>query len=73
MKHLILLTALLGCSAVMSAQTTPRYPALSRTIGSLAFVDQWPMQRMMQQLPDSAGRNLVDVEKINYASHQPLL
>lgn len=31
------------------------------------------MQRIFQQLPDSAGRNLVDVEKINFASHQPLL
>ena len=31
------------------------------------------MQQMFKQLPDSAGRNLEDVEKRNFASHQPLL
>lgn len=55
------------------AQTSPvLYPKLSKTLDSLAYVDQWPMQRMFQQLPDSAGRNLVDVEKENYARHQPV-
>lgn len=31
------------------------------------------MQRMFQQQPDSAGRNLVQVEKENFARHQPVL
>ncbi|UOQ78413.1 hypothetical protein MUN84_07525 [Hymenobacter sp. 5516J-16] len=57
-----------------AAQTKPvLYPKLSKTLDSLAYVDQWPMQRLFQQLPDSAGRNLVDVEKENYARHQPVL
>jgi hypothetical protein len=71
MKTLLLI---LATSLSAAAQTAPvLFPKLSKTIDSLAYVDQWPMQRMFQQLPDSAGRNLVDVEKINYASHQPLL
>ena len=65
----ILISSLSG-----SAQTTPvLFSKLSKTLDSLAFVDQWPMQRIFQQLPDSAGRNLVDVERTNFASHQPLL
>jgi hypothetical protein len=69
-----ILLVILIASLSATAQTIPvRYPKLSKTLDSLAYVDQWPMQRMFQQLPDSAGRNLVDVEKINYASHQPLL
>jgi hypothetical protein len=71
MKTLLIL---LLSSLSTTAQTGPvLFPKLSKTIDSLAYVDQWPMQRMFQQLPDSAGRNLVEVEKINYASHQPLL
>lgn len=71
MKTILLI---LATSLSAHAQTAPMlFPKLSKTIDSLAYVDQWPMQRMFQQLPDSAGRNLVDVEKINYASHQPLL
>ena len=74
MKQLLPLLALLGMSAGVSAQTTsPRYPALSRTLDSLAYVDQWPMQRMMQQLPDTAGRNLEGVQHLNFARHQPVL
>lgn len=57
-----------------SAQSSPvLYPKLSKTLDSLAYVDQWPMQQLFKQLPDSAGRNLVDVQKINFARHQPLL
>ncbi|MET4108688.1 DUF6624 domain-containing protein [Hymenobacter sp. UYP22] len=74
MKQLLVLLTLLRVSSGVSAQTArPHYPALSRTLDSLAVVDQWPMQRMFQQLPDSAGRNLEDVEKANYARHQPVL
>lgn len=49
------------------------YPRLSKTLDSLAYVDQWPMQRLMQQQPDSAGRDLFQVEKDNFARHQPVL
>ena len=69
---LLLATGLCG----VSAQTAPpsgRYPRLSKTLDSLFYVDQWPMQRMYKQQPDSAGRNLVQVEKENFARHQPLL
>ena len=72
MKMVLLATGL--CS--VSAQTAPpsgRYPRLSKTLDSLFYVDQWPMQRMYTQQPDSAGRNLVQVEKENFARHQPLL
>jgi hypothetical protein len=31
------------------------------------------MQRMLNQQPDSTGRNLEQVEKENYARHQPIL
>ena len=59
-----------------TAQSTPptvRYSQLSKTLDSLFYVDQWPMQRMLKQQPDSAGRNLEHVEKENFARHQPLL
>ena len=59
-----------------TAQSTPpavRYPQLSKTLDSLFYVDQWPMQRMFKQQPDSAGRNLEHVEEENFARHQPLL
>jgi len=55
------------------AQTGILYPRLSKTLDSLAYVDQWPMQQMFRQLPDSAGRNLEDVENANFARHQPVL
>ncbi len=70
------LTALAVVCSVLSvaAQTNSiLYPKLSKTLDSLAYVDQWPMQRIVNQLPDSAGRNLEDVEKRNYAQHQPIL
>lgn len=64
-----------ACAA--TAQTNPAnpvlYPKLSKTLDSLAYVDQWPMQQMFRQLPDSAGRDLVEVERENFARHQPLL
>ncbi|TGE05411.1 hypothetical protein [Hymenobacter fodinae] len=57
-----------------AAQPTPvAYPVLSKTLDSLAYVDQWPMQQLFKQLPDSAGRNLVQVEADNFARHQPIL
>lgn len=74
MKHLFTLIILVGFSTSVSAQTKPiLYPALSKTLDSLAYVDQWPMQRIVQQQPDSAGRDLVQVEKDNFSRHQPIL
>ena len=49
------------------------YPRLSKTLDSLAYVDQWPQQRIVKQLPDSVGRDLAKVELANFARHQPLL
>ncbi|OUJ67774.1 DUF6624 domain-containing protein [Hymenobacter crusticola] len=75
MKLLLLLLTLAGLTDA-TAQRTPRpvlYPRLSKTLDSLAYVDQWPMQRIVKQQPDSAGRDLVQVEQENYARHQPLL
>ena len=73
MKQLVL-GALVIISTRAAAQAPPvLYPRLSKTLDSLAYVDQWPMQQMFKQLPDSAGRNLEAVEKINFAHHQPLL
>jgi len=73
MKILLTLLAL-GLSLAATAQTQAiRYPKLSKTLDSLAFVDQWPMQQMVNQLPDSAGRDLVQVEQLNFTRHQPLL
>ena len=73
MKYALLLLALAGSRLSVAQTTAVRYPRLSKTLDSLAYVDQWPMQRMMQQQPDSAGRNLEQVEKLNFAKHQPLL
>lgn len=68
----ILALSFLSLSA--RAQTAaPLYPKLSKTLDSLAYVDQWPMQRLMQQQPDSADRSLLEVEKLNFAHHQPVL
>lgn len=50
-----------------------QYPRLSKTLDSLAYVDQWPQQRLFEQKPDSAGRDLVAVENANFVRHQPLL
>lgn len=75
MKHLLLLL-LAVVSLPAAAQKTPApilYPQLSKTLDSLAYVDQWPMQHIVQQQPDSAGRDLVQVEKDNFARHQPIL
>jgi hypothetical protein len=71
----LLLAASSGLPEVTAQSTPPavRYPRLSKTLDSLTYVDQWPMQRMFQQQPDSAGRNLVQVEKDNFARHQPIL
>ncbi|RZK28519.1 MAG: hypothetical protein EOO63_11070 [Hymenobacter sp.] len=72
MKHLFLSLLAAAISYTASAQTK-QYPKLSKTLDSLAYVDQWPMQQLFKQLPDSAGRDLVQVEKDNFARHQPIL
>jgi hypothetical protein len=71
---LLLLLTVASLSAAAQKTSAPvLYPRLSKTLDSLAYVDQWPMQQMFKQLPDSAGRNLEDVEKENFARHQPIL
>ncbi|AWM33490.1 DUF6624 domain-containing protein [Hymenobacter nivis] len=58
-----------------TAQTSPvLYPALSKTLDSLAFVDQRPMQEMMRgQTADSTKKRLVAEQYVNFARHQPVL
>lgn len=74
MKQILLLALTTSSAFATAAQTPPvLYPRLSKTLDSLAYVDQWPMQRIVKQEPDSAGRDLVQVEKENFARHQPLL
>jgi hypothetical protein len=72
---MLLLVAIGGLPDATAQSTLPAvlYPHLSKTLDSLAYVDQWPMQRMVRQQPDSAGRNLVEVEQENFARHQPIL
>ena len=70
--YLWLLAASSMCPVAGKAQAV-LYPKVSKTLDSLAYVDQWPMQQMVRQLPDSAGRQLEDVEKSNFARHQPIL
>lgn len=69
----LLLIIIVTVPAIAVAQTAILHPKLSKTLDSIAYVDQWPMQQMFRQLPDSAGRNLEDVENINFARHQPVL
>ena len=75
MKQLFLLLVLSGLALPSWGQTKPvLYPALSKTLDSLAYVDQWPMQRIVGgQKVDSLGKNLVDMEKANFIRHQPIL
>lgn len=74
MKKSFILLLALSISFSTVAQSKPvLYPKLSKTLDSLAYVDQWPMQRLMQQQPDSAGRDLIQVEKDNFARHQSML
>ncbi|NML67339.1 hypothetical protein HHL22_19225 [Hymenobacter sp. RP-2-7] len=73
MKQLFLYLLATSWATTAAAQTSVQYPRLSKTLDSLAYVDQWPMQQMFKQLPDSAGRDLVKVEEINFARHQPIL
>lgn len=60
-------------AAAQSQPATILYPQVSKTLDSLAYVDQWPMQQLFRQQPDSTGRDLVQVEKDNFARHQPVL
>ncbi|WP_201977402.1 DUF6624 domain-containing protein [Hymenobacter rubidus] len=75
MKTLVLLLASVGFAFTAAAQSTPvLYPALSKTLDSLAEVDQRPMQLMMRgQLPDSTRTRLIASQHVNFARHQPVL
>ena len=75
MKYLVPLLATVGFAFSATAQTTlVLYPALSKTLDSLAEADQRPMQLMMRgQLPDSTRARLVASQYVNFARHQPML
>jgi len=75
MKHLVVLLAIVGAAFSAAAQTKPvLYPALSKTLDSLAEVDQRPMQQMMRErLPDSTRTRLIASQHVNFARHQPVL
>lgn len=57
------------------AQTTaPLYPRLSKTLDSLAAVDQRSMQQLMRgPQPDSIMKRLITEQPRNFARHQPIL
>lgn len=76
MKTLLIFLIAMGIGASANAQTKPvLFPQLSKTIDSLAFVDQRPMQELMSgPSPDtSRNRQLFAEEKANFARHQPVL
>ena len=58
-----------------NAQTTvPLFPKLSKTLDSLAVVDQRPMQEMMSgPMSASTGQRLEEEQKQNSIRHQPVL
>jgi hypothetical protein len=75
MRNFLMLLAAAGFALPAKAQTVPvLYPALSKTLDSLAFVDQRPMQEMMRgQTADSVKKRLVAEQYVNFARHQPVL
>ena len=75
MKTFLILLVVAGFILPAPAQTVPvLYPALSKTLDSLAFVDQRPMQEMMRgQTADSTKKRLVAEQYVNFARHQPVL
>lgn len=75
MKALLLLLFAGSFALPTAAQTKPvLFPKLSKTLDSLAYVDQWPIQQMVQgKKADSLGQSLFDMEKANFARHQSFL
>lgn len=75
MRPYFLILSIIGFATSAWAQPKPvLYPALSKTLDSLAYVDQWPMQQIVNgRKVDSLGNSLVDMEKANFARHQPIL
>lgn len=73
MKSLLALLLFVGPSWAAAQAPAVQHPQLRKTLDSLAYVDQWPMQRLLAQQPDTAGRNLEDVQRDNSARHQPVL
>jgi hypothetical protein len=73
MKYLLLVITGFAFSA--HGQTAPvLYLALSKTLDSLAEVDQRPMQLLMRgALPDSTRSRLIASQYVNFARHQPVL
>ena len=75
-RHCILLATAVSVAALPAVAQTPapQFPRLSKTLDSLAAVDQRPMQDMMRgPLSDSASQRLVAEQHRNFARHQPLL
>ncbi len=76
MKQLLFLLLVVTSVDVATAQTHEAcYPGLSKTLDSLAYADQRPMQEIMRrgQMPDSTMQRLVAEEKATFARHQPIL
>ncbi len=74
--HCILLAAAVGLVVLPAAGQTPapQFPRLSKTLDSLAAVDQRPMQEMMRgPQADSTMKRLIAEQPRNFARHQPLL
>ncbi|WP_375415808.1 DUF6624 domain-containing protein [uncultured Hymenobacter sp.] len=67
-------TLFAGSLSAQAQTSAPLYPKLSKTLDSLAAVDQRPMQQMMQgPQPDSVMKRLVAEQPLNFARHQPIL
>lgn len=73
--RLVLAAAPLALRLSAQAQAAaPLFPKLSKTLDSLAAVDQRPMQELMHgPAPDSTRNHLFAEEKANFARHQPVL
>jgi len=76
MKQFLFLLVVVTRINMATAQTqSVCYPKLSKTLDSLAYADQRPMQEMMQhgQMPDSTMKRLIAEEQATFARHQPIL
>jgi hypothetical protein len=75
MKSSLISFGILVWNLSAAAQTKPvLLPKLSKTLDSLAFVDQRPMQELMRgPVPDSTGKRLMAEQHVTFARHQPVL
>lgn len=70
MKQLFLLLLAVNWAGTV-AQAPVQYPRLSKTLDSLAYVDQWPMQQLVKQLPGRAGRDLLWAKEAHPPGYRP--